>query len=137
MMRDKWYSDNRDLVKWSTLLLIARQHHSKCIFQIAYLRKSNYGKLEIDGKQYEIPMEVISHFRDNHKIIKLIKYPEVVFIDDEFGERADYLESIKRIINNNSDKKSCIIFLDPDTGLEPYGRPNHNHVLEKELKEIW
>jgi hypothetical protein len=49
-MRDKWYSDNLDLVKWSTLLLIAKQNYSECILQIAYLRKNDYAKIKVDEK---------------------------------------------------------------------------------------
>lgn len=136
-MRDKWYSDNRDLVKWSTLLLIAREYRSDCILQIAYFRQSQFDKVTIDGKESEIPSEVLAHFRDIRKITKLTTYPELAVFADEFGDRDKYLAAIKRFINENSKKQRCIVFLDPDTGLEPYGGPNHNHVLQEELTEIW
>jgi hypothetical protein len=136
-MRDKWYSDKRDLVKWSALLLIARKHRSESIFQIAYFRHSHYGKLEIDGREYEIPSEVLAHFRDIRTITKLTSQPEVVVFNDEFGDREIYLDVIKKFINENAKKQRCIVFLDPDTGLEPYGKPSHNHVLGKELRQIW
>ncbi len=71
-MRNKWYSDNRDLFKWSALLLIAKKYHSAKIFQIAYLRESHYGFLTIDGEEYDIPLEIIEHFRDMRKIKKLV-----------------------------------------------------------------
>ncbi len=136
-MRDKWYSDKRDLVKWSVLLLIARKHFSEKIFQIAYFRHSHYDKLQIDGREYEIPSETLAHFRSIRNIAKLTSQPEVIVFNDEFGDRELYVDGVKKFIRENSMGKRCIVFLDPDTGLEPFGRPSHNHVLEKELRAIW
>lgn len=136
-MRDKWYSDKRDIVKWSVLLLVAKKHLSENIFQIAYFRNSHYGKLEIGGKEYDIPSKILAHFRDIRNITKLTSHPEIIILNDEFGDREIYLDAIKKFINENAKKQRCIVFLDPDIGLEPYGRPSHNHVLEKELRVIW
>ena len=136
-MRDKWYSDNRDLVKWSTLLLIARKHRSDCILQVAYFRESHFGKITINEREYEIPSEVLTHFRDIRNITKLVSQPEIVVFDDKFEDRDNYLLGIKKFIKQNDKKNRSIVFLDPDTGLEPLGKPNHKHVLKKELKEIW
>ncbi len=54
-MRNKWYSDNRDLVKWSVLLLLAEGCGADRIIQIAYYKESPFQELEIDGHQHEIP----------------------------------------------------------------------------------
>lgn len=136
-MRNKWYSDNRDLVKWSALLLIARKHLSERIFQIAYFRPSHYGKFEMDGREYEIPSEIYEHFRDIRNITKLTSQPEIIVFDEEFKDRSTYLNAIKTLIRQNTNKQRCIVFIDPDTGLEPNGKSNHNHVLETELETIW
>jgi hypothetical protein len=136
-MRDKWYSDKRDLVKWSVLLLIAKRHHSEKIFQIAYFRHSHYGKFQVDEKEYEIPSEIFAHFRDIRNITKLTSQSEIVVFEDEFGDRELYVDNVKKFIRENAVGKRCIVFLDPDTGLEPFGKPSHNHVLGKELKAIW
>jgi len=37
-MRDKWYADNRDLVKWGVLLTLAERHAAKHILQVLYYR---------------------------------------------------------------------------------------------------
>ena len=39
-MRGKWYSDNRDLIKWSVLLLLARRAGADRIIQIALLTQA-------------------------------------------------------------------------------------------------
>lgn len=137
IMQDKWYSDNRDLVKWSTLLLIARKYRSERILQIAYFRHSQFSKVTIDEKEFEIPSEVLAHFRDIRKITKLTTQPGIVVFADEFEDRDKYLTGINKFIKENSKKQRCIVFLDPDTGLEPRTRRNHKHVLGNELKKIW
>ncbi|MDD2901798.1 MAG: hypothetical protein PHU44_05135 [Syntrophales bacterium] len=93
--------------------------------------------MTVDEREFEIPSEVLAHFRDLRKITELTTHPEVVVFSDEFNERGEYLAGIKKFIDQNSKKQRCIVFLDPDTGLEPNGRPNHNHVLKKELDKIW
>ena len=37
-MRDQWYADNRDLVKWGILLRLAERYATKHILQILYYR---------------------------------------------------------------------------------------------------
>jgi hypothetical protein len=37
-MRDKWYVDNRDLVKWGILLRLAERYAAKHILQVLYYR---------------------------------------------------------------------------------------------------
>jgi hypothetical protein len=136
-MRDQWYADKRDIVKWSTLLLIAEEYHSECIFQIAYFRKSDYGKLQIDGREYDIPPEVIHHFRNITKIAELTSQHKIIILDKEFVDRNIYLNEINNYIDTNQNSKRGIVFLDQDTGLEPVGKASHKHVLEHELKSIW
>lgn len=62
-MRDKWYADNRDLVKWSVLLTLAERHAAKHILQILYYRPTEWAQIELDGEQVPIPAAVIQHFR--------------------------------------------------------------------------
>jgi len=38
-MRNRWYSDKRDLVKWSILIHLARMTAATRILQIAYFRQ--------------------------------------------------------------------------------------------------
>ena len=50
-MRDKYYTDKRDLIKWGVLLHLAEEYSLQRIIQVAYLRKTEWGRLEIDGKE--------------------------------------------------------------------------------------
>jgi hypothetical protein len=135
-MRNKWYSDNRDLVKWSVLLLLAEGCGADRIIQIAYYRESPFQELEIDGQQHEIPSEVLSHFRDIRRIKALASRPRIEVFDTLFGNRNLYLEAVKGFITSFTSER-CVVFLDPDTGLEPHGNPSLAHVLNREVRLIW
>ena len=134
-MKDIWYGDNRDLIKWSVLLQLARKYQAKKIVQLAYYRKSDFKSFEMDGVKYSIPNEIIDHFRQV-KNIESIKseFPIYVF-DTMFNDRSIYLLGaltfIKKFQSTNS-----IVFLDPDTGLEPK-KHGMEHVLEREAETIY
>ncbi len=136
-MRDKWYSDNRDLVKWGVLLKLAELHNMATILQVAYYRSTLWDekRIEIDGRAFPLPPEVVNHFRDIKNVGALRSNAPVGVLDAPCDDRAQYLQCILMAIRNL--KKPAIVFLDPDTGLEPRGRAGLEHVLETELREIW
>ena len=134
-MRDEWYSDNRDLVKWGVLLNLAELHSTAIILQVAYYRSTRWKCIEIDGRAYPLPLEVVSHFRSIKNIKALRSNARVRVLVDPFQDRARYLQRILMAIRKLP--RPAIVFLDPDTGLEPRGRAGLEHVLETELREIW
>lgn len=134
-MRPKWYGDNRDLVKWSVLIHLAKMNTAKRILQIAYFRDHDFSGVEIDGGKFDIPSEIRAHFRDIRRTQDLSSPLKVSILDTVFENRKEYLDQAKEFITSFSHER-CIVFLDPDTGLEP-ARPNLNHVLNCEIKELW
>jgi hypothetical protein len=134
-MRNKWYSDNRDLVKWSILTHLAKRTGATRILQIAYFRHDTLAGIEIDGEPFEIPLEVKAHFRDIRRIQDLSPHVRISVFDTVFENREEYLDQARNFITSFADEK-CVIFLDPDTGLEP-AHPNLNHVLEQEIRKFW
>lgn len=146
-MQDIWYADKRDLVKWATLYHLAHIFKGSLILQIAFYRKEKpFGKVIIDGQAKEIPKEVISHFRDIRKI-KDINFPVEIFDSsfeykkEEVKHRHDYLLSAIEWLGSHR-KEKLIVFLDPDTGLQPKQtkpktKPKPEHVSEEEVKKIW
>ena len=133
-MRDQWYGDARDLVKWGVLLHLAKSYSVKRILQVAYYRPMKWGQLEIDGQKYPIPEPVIDHFRNVLNILTMPCEPRIEVLNSLFEDRSQYEQLIK---NEVSRQHPCIIFLDPDTGLEPDGRPGFEHVLDSELVYVW
>jgi len=134
-MRDRFYSDNRDLVKWAVLHRLAETFKADIILQLAYYRRSDFPKVTIDGKEYDIPQEVIAHFRDLRTISNINSTIRVAVFDPLFEDRDTYLNAAKAFLSNFRQQR-CVVFLDPDTGLEPQN-PNLDHVLESEAKAIW
>lgn len=135
-MRDKWYSDNRDLIKWSVLLVLAQRNNATRILQIAFLNKSEFGEIEIDGQRHQIPREVLSHFRDIRNVTGLSQQLRVSVFDAPFRDREGYLHAVLNFIASFNQER-CIVFLDPDTGLEPNGGADARHILNDEARAIW
>lgn len=135
-MQDRWYADNRDLVKWSVLLVLARKHQADRILQIAYYNRSDFGEIDVDGHRHQVPAEVLSHFRNIRNAAALFQRPRVSVFDTPFGDRTSYTQSVKDFIRSFSSER-CLVFLDPDTGLEPNGTSGPQHVLNEEARSIW
>ncbi len=136
-MKDKWYGDNRDLVKWGTLLELARRYRAKQILQVPYYVPNEWEQIEVDGKKVDIAKEVIEHFRSLGSIQNLFCSVPIKVLKDEFVDRSKYLQSIIATVRSRSVHPG-VVFLDPDTGLEPpSGNHGPTHVLDSELVEIW
>lgn len=138
-MRDRWYGDHRDLIKWGGLLEIARIYGLRHILQVAYYRECRWERIEVDGRSVEVSEKVIGHFRDINLIKKLNCTIPVDVVTEVFDERSrrKYLQTVLASIGLRGVSPG-IVFLDPDTGLQPRnGKFGPTHTLESELKEIW
>ena len=49
-MRDKWYADKRDLVKWDGILHLCKEKQIKNILYVVYYRETEFPMIEFDGK---------------------------------------------------------------------------------------
>ena len=138
-MRDRYYADNRDLIKWGVLLRLAERYSAGRILQVAYFRPTAWPCLRIDDDICTIPDNVIAHFRCCRNIEKIINREErqlrIEVISSPFSDRPKYLKEILTRIEGWANGLS-IIFLDPDTGLAPR-RPGPEHVLNNEIIAIW
>ncbi len=134
-MRDLWYADNRDLVKWGVLAELASRHGVRHILQALYYRPTVWSDLEINGQAVKLPESVIRHFRNALAIGGLQCSATVEAIPDTLVDRNAYLQILVERVQSRSESP-CIVFLDPDTGLEPKS-PGLEHVLESELLAIW
>ena len=69
-MKNCWYADNRDLIKWSILMHLAIVNSASRILQIAYFQEHTFPKVELDKEEKEVPEEVQAHFRDISDLVK-------------------------------------------------------------------
>lgn len=75
-MRDWWYGDKRDIVKWGAIVVLAKQHDIHRVMQVALYRPDppKYKLSFNDTTEPEfLRGEVIRHFRDLDDIHRLGK----------------------------------------------------------------
>lgn len=135
-MQDKYYADHRDLLKWSVLILLAQWYGLSQIVQIAYLLPSIFPMIDIGGQETELPPQVRTHFRNIHNITALHKNISISVFDRMFDDRRAYQDAVTQYLSK-SGSELRLVFLDPDTGLAPVGRPDFKHVLDTEAHAIW
>ena len=134
-MKDEWYGDKRDIVKWAVLLHLAKENGAQRIVQIAYYRPSKWAQILIDEKNKVIPNEVLQHFRNVSNITNMVSNPNIEIINLLLKSRRSYFPEVLKAVEKYRDERK-IIFLDPDTGLAPTNA-TLKHVLPSELNDIW
>jgi len=144
-MRDRWYGDKRDIVKWGAILALASKQSISYVLQVALYRPdppNNY-RLTIDGTTEPLPNEVIRHFRDIDQIKRLEANAEVrIYIHKDLFQwrpgfrtredfRKSYFDEVARKIKKY--REAVIVILDPDKGIAPktYGS---EHVTPQEIR---
>jgi hypothetical protein len=137
-MQGLWYGDRRDRVKWGALVHLARTRAIPCIVQVAYFRHGPKLMLQIEENEVPLPEEVWNHFSDL-KHIKRLENPtglkiKVLYQDFKPENRPEYINDIVSALININCRK--IVFLDPDTGIEPTNR-KPEHVAIEDMHEIW
>lgn len=134
-MRDHWYGDNRDLVKWAILFKLAEIEKASQIIQVAYYQPSAFPRIQLDGKDHDIPSPVIEHFRRIQNISSTPSAIEVKVFDFPLKDRDEYLKAVMEYVSRIGSER-FVILLDPDTGLEP-NNPSLKHILAVEAATIW
>jgi hypothetical protein len=141
-MKDEWYGDKRDLVKWSGIIHLCEDNKIKTVIQVAYYSKgvSPIPNIEFDGQCIPPDAAVLNHFRDISDIKRLVRSKKIHIrpIKDLFNRinRDAYHTRICHKISKTKETK--IVFLDPDTGLEPKkSRCTRNHVKKGDIEKIW
>lgn len=138
-MRELWYSDKRDLVKWGAMVQLVQEEEIDRIIQVAFFRETERPRLRSEGKEFPVAQEVWTHFRDLRNIEALGQKigVEIVLIDHPFdaSKRLEYLELVRSVLRRFGGLKK-IVLLDPDTGIEPK-KAKPEHVTVREIEELW
>ncbi|MGH2397071.1 MAG: hypothetical protein ACRDFW_08795 [bacterium] len=137
-MKDTWYADQRDLVKWGTLAHVAERHSLAAIVQVAYLRPGTRGALLNGNGEVPISPAVWSFFRDITTVRNLgdLLHRRIVVIDKPFmpQRRRQYRQAVVESVR--SVESSKIVLLDPDTGIAP-AKPSGKHVTTEDIAAVW
>ena len=144
-MRNEWYGDSRDFVKWQSLLYLARRKGINRIHQVAMCTDTDPKSAEIvdfAGRTagcHDVDEQVSDHFH-RHNNLEGIKD-----LGERFGiaiqvwlnpftheNRDEYFAEVRKEIK--ASKTKTIWLFDPDTGIEPKkSRPGKEHVKLSEL----
>lgn len=144
LMRNEWYGDKRDLIKWPTLLHLAQREGIGRIFQIAMCTDTEpvYPEIMALDGQVVLPQDVTEHVADhfhNHNDLNGIAALgghfgiEIEVWMEEFTHagRDDYFAGIDNEILMA--EIPTLWFFDPDTGIEPPSGANKKHLKLTEL----
>ena len=136
-MQDEWYGDKRDVVKWSSLVHLARREKIRHILHVAMYRSNMYPALGTAQGPVELPIKVVQHFCDLNDVQRLATATGlgVEVFKEEFCDRSDYFDRVcKRV--RSYDCTPLVVFLDPDTGLAPK-KPELKHVTLCEVAVVF
>ena len=137
-MRDQWYGDNRDLVKWGTLIHLAQREQRSTILQLALYRSNDeWPTLRSSQGRIEIPDQVIRHFRNLDDIQRLAGRSgiRIKVFKAQFRDRSAYFDEARRVVESRKGDP-LLVFLDPDTGIAPQ-IAGLEHVTTEELHSVF
>src|SRR6516225_3691718 len=111
-MRDKWYADNRDLVKWGVLITLAKRFGSKSILQVLYYRPTDWPGLQLDGEDIPLPSVVLEHFRHAVAASTIKSIAKIEVFSDHLKQRDSYHRAVIERIHFRPATPG-VVFLDP------------------------
>lgn len=137
-MRDRWYGDNRDVVKWSTLVHLARREAVPAILYVAmYRADAAPAPLTTAHGKVAPPSEVLRHFRDLDDVQRLAGATglEIQVLKDPFTDRTAYFGRVCDRVRAPR-REPLLVLLDPDIGLAP-DTPGPEHVTSAEVAAVF
>ena len=137
-MRDQWYGDNRDLVKWSALVHLARREAVPAILHVAMYRPAPApAPLVTAHGKVDPPAEVFRHFRDLDDIQRLavVTGLEIDVVKEPFTDRAAYFRRVCQRVTAPRGGP-MLVLLDPDIGLAAE-TPGPEHVASAEVAAVF
>ena len=139
-MRDQWYGDNRDIVKWSVLVHLARREAVSAILHVAMYRPGPaQPPLATARGKVDPPAEVFRHFRDLDDIQRLAVATGLAIevVKELFTDRLAYFERVcERIKVKGRRGGPMLVLLDPDVGLAP-DIHGPEHVTSTEVAAVF
>lgn len=136
-MRDIYFGDRRDRVKWGVLVHIAQSHGLHSILQVAYSRNLGSRTLQTPDGPVELDGEVWRFFSSLDRVVDLgarlglaIRVVDAPFAN---ASRSRYVDLVLDELVHVA--RPALVFLDPDTGLSD--RPAAEHTARGDVECVW
>lgn len=137
-MKDIWYGDKRDIVKWGGIIHLCSEKEIRNVVQVAYYREQEKPELVFDNREVPLPKSVMKHFRDIERIQELGDKIglKITVCKEEFSHetRSNYHKHMSNKVKRLNSRK--IVLLDPDVGLKTT-QCKAEHVTPKDVEMIW
>jgi hypothetical protein len=137
-MKDEWFSDHLDLIKWAIVHRLAASHGLQHVAHIAFFSPSKTPSIHIDVDDHPVNDVVWRYFRDWKRMEQQSLGDLRVRIFDQTWHgtaRSDYVKSASCWLKQQKDAR--LVLLDPDTGLAPTSGGDHRHLRPSEVNDIW
>jgi hypothetical protein len=136
-MRDRWYGDDRDVVKWGAVVHLARREAIADVLHAALYRPEvEWPRLATARGPAALPDEVVRHFRDLDDLERLAAGTglRIVTVKEPFVDRAAYFGRLCERIRTH--RAPVLVLLDPDVGLVPEA-PGPQHVESADVALVF
>ena len=137
-MRDRWYGDDRDVVKWSAALHLAhREGLSDVVYVAMHRPDDDWPPLATARGPVALPDGVVRHFRDLDDLQRLGARTglRIATVKEPFVDRAAYFRRLRERVGKY--EAPVLVLLDPDTGLAPDGGAGPEHVTSDEVAALF
>ena len=137
-MRDRWYGDDRDVVKWSAALHLARREGLADVVYVAMHRPDDDWPALVTARgPVPLPAEVVRHFRDLDDLRRLEGRTGlcIATVKEPFVDRAAYFRRVCERVGKYA--APVLVLLDPDTGLAPDVGAGPQHVTSDEVAALF
>ena len=137
-MRDRWYGDDRDVVKWSAALHLARREGlSDVVYAAMYRSGDDWPPLATARGPVALPDGVVRHFRDLDDLQRLGTRTglRIATVKEPFVDRTAYFRRLRERVAKY--EAPVLVLLDPDTGLAPDSGAGPEHVTSDEVAALF
>lgn len=137
-MRDRWYGDDRDVVKWSAVLHLARREGlADVVYAAMYRPGDDWPPLATARGPVALPEGVVRHFRDLGDLQRLGTRTglRIATVKEPFVDRAAYFRRLCERVGKY--EAPVLVLLDPDTGLAPDSGAGPEHVTSDEVAALF
>jgi hypothetical protein len=130
-VRKQWFGDSRDYVKWSCLRKEATNEHA--VIYGVMLRPDSFEDENLD----KAVVEFFDQQKDFGALGKLFPKGFKIFERIYQGRDAkEYFHDLQLLIAETKSEGNVLVFLDPDTGIEPRGKPGNEHLRIEDIRSV-